>query len=185
MSEALKEEVRRLQNTFHYTLEANQGVLEDELGIFNFYIPNGPFTTNQGSQLAIFTFRGFHITGQTDTTRLPATTGDTSGFYVIIEGMGIRGCNLSGARSQSLRRTNAFLVLNTYGDGGIAKSLTYNKNSGSNPEVKCMCSAPNGNSVRVEVLDIDTGNRITDVAGLEAILEFSIELIPEDISSGR
>jgi len=186
MSESLKEEVRRLQNTFHYTLEANQGVQDqDALGLFTFYMPNMPFCSNQGSQLGIFTFRGFHITGQGAVNRIPNATYDSSGFYVIVEGLGIRGCNLSGAKSQSLRRTNAFFVPNVYGDGNIATSNIYNRLSGSYTNMKCMCSAPSGACVKVEVLDVDTGARIADIGGLEAILEFSIELVPDDISTGR
>ena len=167
-------------------MEANQGVQgEDKLGRFSFYIPNSPFCQNQGSQLAIFAFRGFHITGQNGTTRFPAAGNDTSGFYVIIEGLGIRQCNLSSAKPNSGLRTNAFFVPNTYGDGNINTSNIYNRLSGSNPEMKCLCSSPTGTLLSCRVLDVDTGDLVDDVAGLEAILEFSIELIPEDISSGR
>lgn len=175
----------RVRNTYYYTIESDQGNPEDDLGDFEITIPPFPYPEHQGSQLGILKITGFHILGQTDTQRIPASGYDTSGFYVIISGVGLRGQSFMNTKSASLRQQRAFFVPNLYGTGSTSKATTYNRISGSNElNQVVLCSNPAGTSLRVEVLDIDTGNKIVDNAVLQSVIEFSIELVPTEISNG-
>jgi len=127
MSKELAEKVSRLRNTYHYTIESDQGSPDDEIGDFEILIPPFPYPEHQGSQLAIFTLESFHITGQNATQRVPAVGYDTSGFYVILGGLGLRGQSFLNTKAKTLKPQRAFFVPNTYGDGAIATSNIYNR----------------------------------------------------------
>jgi hypothetical protein len=187
MSESLKEKINRVRNTFYYTIDSTDGIgNNDDIGSIQMTIPPTPFPTNQPSQLGVITFTGFHICAQTDSERLPATGYDTSGFFVIVNGLGVRGQALANSKSASLRRQNVFFVPNIYGTGSTAKSNVFNRLSGSdNLNVEMLCSNPSGDTISIEVIDVDTGNRLTENAALYSMIEFKIELLDEDISTGR
>tara|TARA_R110000737_G_scaffold129543_2_gene161806 strand:- start:294 stop:863 length:570 start_codon:yes stop_codon:yes gene_type:complete len=175
----------RIRNTYYYTIESDQGDPADDLGDFQIIIPPFPYPEHQGSQMGILKITGFHITGQTDAQRVPAVGYDTSGFYVIMSGIGLRGQTFLNTKSSSLRAQRTFFVPNTYGTGSTSKSTTYNRLSGSSDLSQVvMCSNPAGTSIRVEVIDIDTGVKVVENANLQSIIEFSIELVPTQISNG-
>ena len=187
MSESLKEKVNRVRNTYYYTIDSSDGTaIRDQLGLVQMTLPPTPFATNQPSQLGVLTFTGFHICGQTDAQRVPAVGYDTSGFFVILNGLGVRGQALANTKSEGLRRQNAFFVPNTYGLSDIAIAGPYNRLSGSGGlNIEMLCSNPSGDSIQIEVIDADTGARLVDNENLYAMIEFKIELLDEDISSGR
>ena len=67
----------------------------------------------------------------------------------------------------------------------IAESKIYNRLSGSSHlDVECLCSNPAGTTLRVEVVDADTGAKVVNNTNLYAMLEFSIELVSSEISNG-
>ena len=187
MSESLKEKINRVRNTFYYTIDSSDGIgSRDELGLIAMVLPPTPFPTNQGSQLGVLTFTGFHICAQTDAHRVPSVGYDTSGFFVILNGLGARGQALANTKSDSLKRQNAFFVPNTYGLSDIGVSGPYNRLSGSDSlNIEMLCSDPSGSQITIEVIDADTGARVVDNGNLYSMVEFKIELLSDDISTGR
>ena len=196
---SLLEKYQRVNNTFTYSISSAGGVdrsdgTGDEIGEFQIYIPPFPFPTHQQSKLAIFTLESFFITGQTDDAYVsagangqPANTGagrfDISGFYVEVNGLGVRGNNFVNARSNSLRSNKAFIIMNEYGaqrkDSATAEDYA-RVLSGGRSGVECICSNPSGTTLNVKVLSLDTIDQLTAQAGLDSVINFKIELLPDD-----
>ena len=200
----------RIRNTYHYVVNSRKGRI-GENNIYNFEmdLPPFPYPEHQGSQLGIFKLNSFHICNQDEIDRIPMPQGDSpmygdsSGFYVIINGIGLRGQIFSNAKSNpvhaggagvgpvpsALFQMNSFWIPNTFGKRHIVTaddaSGNFNVLSGGYSKKEVICSNPAGSKLNVEVIDADTGERIDGDIELYAVLDFSIEVIPNKISTGN
>ena len=196
---SLLEKYQRVNNTFTYSISSAGGIDRndgsgDEIGEFQIEIPPVPFPTNQQSKLGIFTLESFYITGQTNDAYvsagvggLPANTGagrfDISGFYIEVNGLGVRGNNFVNARANKLRSNKTYTIMNEYGTQRkeSADAEDYARVlSGGKSGVETICSNPSGTTLTIRVLSLDTIEPITAQAGLDSIINFKIELLPDD-----
>ena len=122
---SLLEKYQRVRNTFSYSIQSSQGVDRgdgsgDDIGKFQIDIPNVPFPENQQSKLGIFTLESFYFTSQTTgvyvsagANGLPANSDyDVSGFYVEINGIGLRPQIFTTNLSSNLRSNKMFPIIN-------------------------------------------------------------------------
>tara|TARA_R100001132_G_C3268889_1_gene91206 strand:- start:1269 stop:1862 length:594 start_codon:yes stop_codon:yes gene_type:complete len=196
MSKELAEKVNRIRNTYHYQIDSGDGLNgRAEIGNFDFIIPPFPFPEHNNSQLAIFTFHSFYVCEQSNTQRVDGQNPnqDVSGFYVMLSGLAVRNRFVStdndvpAQAGNGMINQNEFLVLNKYGDGATTTSNIYNVLSGGELTQgnESLIGNPAGTSVNCSVQTINGGNDLGDNAFLSSTLQFSIELIPADISSGN
>ena len=197
-----QQEYDRLRNTYYYSVESAEGQGdEDEIGRFTFIIPPFPYPEHQGSQRCIFTLTDFYIIGQTDEQRKtqtgePTVAGgeDISGFYLKIQGIGLRNQDFSTALAggPQLVGTNIFTIPNTFAQVNV---LNAGNTAVTNPDAKALagagglnearvCSNPVGTNAIFEIFSIDTGVKLTDNANLNTLVKFSIEVVPEEKSCG-
>jgi len=142
--------------------------------------------------MGIFTLESFYITSQTDaiyvssgTNGLPANSNfDCSGFYVEVNGLGLRPQIYTTNLSNNLRSNKMFPIVNVDGLGrGVAGDSQRIICGGvSNKEV--ICSNPTGQVLQVKVYSMDTGDLISDQA-LDSVINFKIELLPDDFQSAQ
>lgn len=196
---SLLEKYQRVNNTFTYSISSAGGIdrddgTGDEIGEFQIEIPPVPFPTNQQSKLGIFTLESFYFIGQSDDAYVsagangqPANTGagrfDISGVYVEINGLGVRGNNFVNAKSNSLRSNKMYTIINEYGRQRLesASSEDYSRVvSGGRSGVETICSNPCGTTLRVKVFSLDTIEPITAQATIDSVINFKIELLPDD-----
>lgn len=193
---SLEEKYARVSNTYTYSIQCNEGDDEfEDIGSFRITIPPFPFRENQSSQLGIFTLESFFITGMTENDYVGQTTGgapadsnfDVSGFYVEINGIGLRPQMLTSFTGDSgIRSSKMFPIINEYGS---------HRKSGANPHIsgrvtaggfvnkEVICSNPSGSVLHVKVYSMDSGDKLTS-STLEAIINFKIEMLPDEISNG-
>tara|TARA_R110000824_G_scaffold113091_1_gene262665 strand:+ start:8550 stop:9140 length:591 start_codon:yes stop_codon:yes gene_type:complete len=188
---SLLEKYQRIRNTFSYSIQSSAGVDRndgsgDELGSFQIRIPNVPFPENQASQLGIFTLESFYFTSQTTgiyvsagANGLPANSDyDISGFYVEINGLGLRPQFYTTAVEAELRSNKMFPIINQYGTERKASTSERVVAGGvSNAEV--ICSNPCGSVLQVKVYSMSDGELIGEQA-LDCVINFKIELLPND-----
>jgi hypothetical protein len=203
MSKELAEKVNRLRNTYNYSVESSCGddlgtigPISDSPGRFNFRISNFPFPQHNNSQLAVFNLKSFYILnqGSSDVQRATNTLdADASGFNVFINGLGMMRQFNQSKRCKLESTSNAFTIINKYAlntatTGTPADVHTqYNRVSGGEYYgEECLISNPAGTDVIVEVYDVDDDSQIsTDRTKVFfSRMEFSIELIPPDVSNG-
>ena len=198
----------RVRNTYHYVINSRKGDAgQNHLDTFEMEIPPFPFPEHQGSQIGILKVNSFHICNNDKTDRLPEPqgggaekVGDVSGFYVILSGIGLRGQMFSNAKSNpvhgggvgnagvpsNLFQMNSFWIPNTYGKRNIEEtSGQFNVLSGGYSGKEVICSNPAGSKLRVQVIDADRGEVVHRNTDLYAVLDFSIEVVPTEISNGR
>lgn len=199
---SLLEKYQRVNNTFSYSIQSSQGRdrsdgTGDEIGEFQLDIPNVPFPTNQQSKLGIFTLESFYFTSQDDeiyvsggANGLPATTGggqfDISGFFVEVNGLGLRPQLYTTALARNLKSNKIFPIINEYGkrrnstDAGKTTNFDGNRvNCGGECMKEVICSNPCGTTLQVKVYSMDTGDLISSQA-LDSVINFKIELLPDD-----
>ena len=201
---SLLEKYQRVNNTFSYSIESSNGVetsgedgagnpqqTGDEIGDFQMYIPPFPFPQNQQSKLAIFTLESFYVINQTETayvssgsTGLPSQTDyDIGGFFVEINGLGVKPHRFTTGKSANLRGNKIFTIINEYGQRRKADDdahLNSRVNSGGECNQEIICSNPSGTTLQVKVYSLDSGNKIADQSTLDSIINFKIELLPDD-----
>ena len=198
----------RVRNTYHYVINSRKGDAgANNLSNFEMDIPAFPFPEHQGSQIGILKVNSFFICNNDKTDRLPEPqgggaekVGDVSGFYVILSGIGLRGQVYSNAKSNpvhgggvgnaavpsALFQMNSFWIPNTHGKRNIEEtSGQFNVLSGGYSGKEVICGNPAGNKLRVQVIDADRGETVHENLDLYAVLDFSIEVVPTEISNGR
>tara|TARA_R110000824_G_scaffold59978_4_gene160679 strand:+ start:1110 stop:1700 length:591 start_codon:yes stop_codon:yes gene_type:complete len=188
---SLLEKYQRVRNTFSYSIQSSQGVDRgdgsgDDIGKFQIDIPNVPFPENQQSKLGIFTLESFYFTSQTagvyvsaGANGLPANSDyDVSGFYVEINGIGLRPQIFTTNLSSNLRSNKMFPIINEY---GIERKASTGERvvAGGECNKEVICSNPCGSVLQVKVYSMDDGELISDQA-LDSIINFKIELLPDD-----
>lgn len=198
---SLLEKYQRIRNTFSYSIQSSQGgersdSTGDLIGKFQIEIPPFPFPENQQSKLGIFTLESFYFTSQTDAIYvsggddgLPANSRyDISGFYVEINGLGLRPQLFTTAVNGALRSNKIFPIINEYGkkrsvsDGADPPDITYDYSkrlAGGNCGKEVICSNPSGSMLQVKVYSMDTGDIIAD-QGIDSVINFKIEMLPDD-----
>jgi len=195
---SLLEKYQRIRNTFSYSIQSSGGINRndgsgDEIGKFQLNIPPFPFPENQQSKLGIFTLESFYFTAQTDALYisggddgLPVNSDyDISGFYVEINGIGIRPQLFTTAINNGLRSNKIFPVINEYGrrrKRGNAPDTEYDyakRVCGGECNKSVICSNPSGSNIQVKVYSMDTGELIAE-QGLDSIINFKIEMLPDD-----
>lgn len=198
---SLLEKYQRIRNTFSYSIQSAQGVLRDDdtggdIGKFQMEIPNVPFPENQQSKLGIFTLESFYFTAMDDTNYISDGTGglpengeyDCSGFFVEINGLGLRPQLFTTGKNSTLRSNKIFPIINEYGRrrkeiAGSPPTTTIfdgnRVNSGGECNKSVICSNPCGTTLQVKVFSMDTGDLIADQP-LDSIINFKIELLPDD-----
>lgn len=203
MGSELKHYVEQLRNSYNYNVESDCGILGGGInnapGLFDIRIPPFPFPQHNASQRAIFTLNSFYVVGQDGDgagDRVgPTWNNDDSGFYVEIRGLGQSG-NYVASKSCPLALTTAFCIMNKSGqfnlvDGaGLALTdATYNlsKISGGIYEGKpVLVSNPSGTMLQVLVKSLETDAQIqgTGVSTFNSVINFTIQLIPNEIMNG-
>lgn len=198
---SLLEKYQRVKNTFSYSIQSSAGVdrndsTGDDIGSFQIDIPPYPFPENQQSKVGIFTLESFFFTSQTDNLYvsggddgLPANSRyDISGFYVEINGLGVRPQLYTTGLNLGLRSNKLFPVMNEYGkkrsvsDGATPPEITYDYSkrlAGGYCGKEVICSNPSGSMLQVKVYSMDTGDLIAD-QGIDSIINFKIEMLPDD-----
>lgn len=195
---SLLEKYQRIKNTFSYSIQSSAGISRsddsgDDIGKFQLDIPPYPFPENQQSKLAIFTLESFYFTSQTDALYvsggddgLPANSDyDISGFYVEINGLGLRPQLFTTAVINGLRSNKMFPIMNEYGrrrKRGNTPDIEYDyakRVCGGECNKSVICSNPSGCMLQVKVYSMDTGQLIAD-QGLDSVINFKIEVLPDD-----
>lgn len=193
---SLLEKYQRIKNTFSYSIQSSSGEERgdnsgDGIGNFQIKIPNVPFPENQKSQLGIFTLESFYFTKQTDTqyissgdNSLPANSDyEISGFYVEINGLGLRPQIFTTALNDRLRSNKIFPIMNEYGKRRENDTDVFDNNrvlSGGKSDKSVICSNPCGTTLQVKVISMDDGEIIQDQTEINSIINFKIELLPDE-----
>jgi hypothetical protein len=193
---SLEEKYSRVSNTYSYSIQCNEGDDDfDDVGSFRITIPPFPFRENQASQVGIFTLESFYITGQTEADYVGQANGgapadsdyDISGFYVEINGIGLRPQMLTSFTGDAgIKSVKMFPVINEYGSRRKADDeshLSSRVTSGGYCNKEVICSNPSGSVLHVKVYSMDSGNKLTSTT-LDAIINFKIEMLPTEISNG-
>ena len=192
---SLEEKYSRVSNTYYYSIQCNEGDDDfDDIGSFRITIPPFPFRENQASQVGIFTLESFYITGQTEADYVGQATGglpadsdyDVSGFYVEINGIGLRPQLYTTNLNARLRSNKMFPVINEYGSrrkAGDESHISSRVTSGGYCNKEVICSNPSGSVFHVKVYSMDSGDKLTSTT-LDAIINFKIEMLPTEISNG-
>jgi hypothetical protein len=79
-----------------------------------------------------------------------------------------------------------FPVINEYGSRRKADDeshLSSRVSSGGFVNKEVICSNPSGSVLHVKVYSMDSGDKLTSTT-LEAIINFKIEMLPDEISNG-
>ena len=190
---SLLEKYQRVRNTFTYSIQASPGVdrnddTGDNIGSFQIDIPPFPFPENQASRLGIFTLESVFFTSQTDTVfisggknGLPANSDfDISGFYVEVNGIGLRPQLLTTNLASNLRSNKMFPIINRYGLGRGVAGDSQRVVAGGVSGAEVICSNPCGSVLQVKVYNMADGLLISEQTGLDCIINFKIEMLPDD-----
>jgi hypothetical protein len=195
---SLLEKYQRIKNTFSYSIQSSSGIdrndaTGDDIGKFQLDIPPFPFPENQQSRIGIFTLESFYFTAQTDAyyisggeDGLPANSDyDISGFFVEVNGLGLRPQLYTTALNNALRSNKIFPVINEYGrrrKRGNDPDTEYDyakRVCGGVCNKSVICSNPCGSMLQVKVYSMDSGDLITDQP-IDSIINFKIEMLPDD-----
>lgn len=187
----LRTYVQRIRNTKTITFESQCGDVGNginaQMGDFDILIQPFPYPQSVHSQRAIFHLKNFYICGQTAVQRASGVVGeDVSGFYVQINGLGMERSNDTSARACGQARGNQFYIPNKDGGSDNANSLIFQRVSGGEYEGSpILCSNPVGTLLNIKVFDADGNGAlpIVDNANLYSVIQFCIELIPDEIVS--
>ncbi len=192
---SLEEKYARVSNTYTYSIQSSQADDDfDDVGSFRITIPPFPFRENQSSQLGIFTLESFFITGQTENDYVGSIDGgapadsnfDVSGFYVELNGLGLRPQLYTTGLSRNLRSNKLFPIINEYGQhrkSGADPHISGRVSAGGFVNKEVICSNPSGSVIHVKVFSMDSGDKLTSTS-LDAIINFKIEMLPDEISNG-
>lgn len=192
---SLEEKYARVSNTYTYSIQSSQADDDfDDIGNFRITIPPFPFRENQSSQLGIFTLESFFVTGMTENDYVGQVTGgdasdsnfDVSGFYVEINGLGLRPQLLTTNINARLRSNKMFPIVNEYGShrkAGGDPHISGRVTAGGFVNKEVICSNPSGSVLEVKVYSMDSGFILTSTT-LSAIINFKIEMLPDEISNG-
>ena len=193
MSKELQLKYNSLLNTYSYTFESGCGDTgngsNDDIGNFDMLIQPFPFPEHNNSQRAIFKLHSLYIGGQTKLVGGRASASldfDIGGFYLIVSGLGLSNNTNTTAKSCGKGRGNSFFIPNIDAGSDNAKSSVYQKLTGgvyNGPPV--LCSNPTGTLLNFQLFDADTDLLVPANANLYSVINFSIELLPEEITSGR
>jgi hypothetical protein len=200
---SLAQEVNRIQSTYYYSFDSECGNTNgngnDALpGKFSQTIQPFPFPEHNSSQRAIFKLLSVYIIGQdavdgetiATTDRVSGSLAkDASGFYVLCNGLGFSKNQYTSSKSCLKEGGQGFYIANEDGGSNNQDSKIYQNVSGEKYQgPPILCSNPSGTNLIWEVLDVETGNQIIGQDGeapYKTIVNFCIEIIPDDISSGR
>jgi hypothetical protein len=199
---SLLEKYQRVRNTFSYSVQSSMGtdrsdLTGDELGQFQIEIPPFPFPENQQSKLGIFTLESFFITAQNLSEYVSSGIGglpdnsiyDISGFYVEVNGLGLRPQIYTTNLASTLRSNKMFPIINEYGrarrfsngaDPPVYTDDYARVTSGGKCHKEVICSNPSGSVLQVKVYSMDTGQLILDQDNLDSVINFKIEMLPDD-----
>jgi len=192
---SLEEKYSRVANTYSYSIQANQSDDNyDDIGSFRITIPPFPFKENQASQVGIFTLESFYITGQTEADYVSNGAGglpangdyDASGFFLEINGLGVRPQLYTTGLSSNIRSNKIFPIINEYGQrrrAGDSSHISSRVVCGGESGKEVVCSNPSGSVLHVKVYSMNTGEKLTSTT-LDAIINFKIEMLPTEISNG-
>lgn len=200
---SLAQEVNRIQSTYYYSFDSvcgseNGNGTHALPGKFSQTIQPFPFPEHNSSQRAIFKLLSVYVIGQDaeDGSSLAvedrvsgSLAKDTSGFYVVVNGLGFSKNQYVSSKSCGKEGGLGFYIANEDGGCNNQDSKIYQQVSGekyNGPPI--LCSNPSGTNLIWEVLDVETGNPIIateDETPYKTIVNFCIEIIPDDISSGR
>lgn len=189
MSSELANYVARLRNTRTFSFDSACGGtgngINAKLGNFDMLIENRPFPQNVYGSRCIFKLISYYIVEETAEQRASGSIDvDTSLFFIQISGLGLENSLSTTSRVCGPNsRANHFTIINKFGQADNQNSANYQRVSGGlyeGPEI--LCSNPIGTLLNVKVFDIG-GDEIGDNEELNAVLNFSIEMIPDEISS--
>ena len=185
----LKKDLRQMylrkRNTYNFSVDNLVGIEgKDEVGDFNIRIPPFSFPEHQASQYALFKLDSMYITrqGKTQATRVSQNLDvDLSGFYVEINGLGIRSVIATIPGIVPINNGVSFFILNETAMTDLQQSFQYSTNSGGKYQGESVvCSNPTGSVFNVKIRSADDGNIITDSEDYISVLNFSIELLDLD-----
>jgi hypothetical protein len=189
MSSELRNYVARIRNTRTFSFDSACGDtgngINAKLGNFDMLVEGRPFPQNVFGSRALFKLISYHIVEETATERASGSIDvDTSLFFIQISGLGLENSLSTTSRVCGPNgRANHFTIINKFGQADNQNSFNYQRVSGGEyegPEI--LCSNPIGTLLNVRVFDIG-GDEIVDNTDLNAIIQFSIEMIPDEISS--
>lgn len=181
---------RRL-NTYQYTVLSKNCPVNNKVHTFSIDIPPFPFPTHQASSLAIFRLKKYFVMNQgpTDASRVTGDLDtDISGFVISVGGAGMRGSQFSNTSENKLTPNNQIVVLNKYGEvTANGQNRDYQRLSGSDEEMsEIVISNPSGTNLNFQVRDVDTFLLLGVGDGtFYSLINFEIELLPPDVSSGN
>ena len=185
----LKKDLRQMylrkRNTFNFSVVNLVGVEgNDEVGDFNIRIPPFAFPEHQSSQYALFKLDSVYITrqGKTQATRVSQNVDtDISGFYVEINGLGIRSVIATVPGIVPINNGVSFFILNETALTDLQQSFQYSMNSGGKYDGESVvCSNPSGTVFNIKIRSADDGNVIADSEDYMSVVNFSIELLDLD-----
>ena len=186
----------RILNTYHYSIQSDRCDIEAETQRFSFTIPPFPFPQHQGSQVGILRIKSFHICneGPLSADRISRDVAfDIPSFYLRLKGFGLRpqlfANNTTAGAIGSLKNQMDIPVINEFAqcenatDGNQRTEMPMVAGS-SNIIYEMPVSNPAGTTCIVEVFEGPLNQLVTD-DDYFSLLQFSIELIPTEISNGR
>ncbi len=190
----------RTQSTYYYSFDSTCGKLAgngvyDGPGKFSMTIQPFSFPQHNSSQRAVFTLHSMYIVGQDtdDGVALDANDRasgslafDCSGFYLIGNGLGFANNQFVTSKVCSKAGSNGFFIANKDAGAVNADSAIYQAVSGD--EFKgpsFLCSNPAGTNIVWEVIDANTGDQIVDTEVYKTIVNFSIQIIPDEITANN
>ena len=185
----LKKDLRQMylrkRNTFNFSVDNLVGVEgKDEVGNFNIRLPPFTFPEHQSSQYALFKLDSVYITrqGKTQATRVSQNVDtDISGFYVEINGLGIRSVIATVPGIVPINNGVSFFILNETALTDLQQSFQYSMNSGGKYDGESVvCSNPSGTVFNIKIRSADDGNVIADSEDYMSVVNFSIELLDLD-----
>ena len=190
-SDVMKEYLRK-KNTYHYSVHNIDGIEgKVQTGDFNIRIPPMPFPEHQSSQYCLFKLDSMYVinqtrgAGQEDMTqqrRLSRSVEhDLSGFYVEINGLGIRSVIATVPGIVPINNGVSFFILNETALTDLQQSFQYSMNSGGKYDGESVvCSNPTGTVINIKIRTADDGNVIADSEDYMSVVNFSIELLDLD-----
>tara|TARA_R110002020_G_scaffold107363_5_gene249413 strand:+ start:2246 stop:2845 length:600 start_codon:yes stop_codon:yes gene_type:complete len=197
---SLAQEVNRIQSTYYYSFDSTCGNesgngIHAQPGKFSMTIQPFPFPEHNSSQRAIFKLLSVYVVGQdaNDGEEIAATDRvsnsldkDTSGFYVVCNGLGFSKNQYVSSKACSKESGLGFFISNVDGGSANASTSIYQNVSGAEYNGPAILSSnPSGTNITWEVLNAETGDPIPNSEIFKTIVNFCIEIIPDDIVSGR
>ena len=181
----------RTCSTYYYSFDSQCGDqgngINAQTGNFDILIQPFPFPKHNSSQRAVFTLHSFYVSNQDGTERASGDADkDISAFYVEVNGLGFSKNQYVSNKTCGKHKGLGFFILNDDAGADNSNSNIYQVNSGSTfkgPPI--LCSNPSGTTINVKVFDATTGEIITNNENLSSFIEFSIQIIPDEITSGN